>query len=268
MIKHVIAVCLILAAAPGFAQVQVIESQPIGGRSSPGDYSEPVSSDARAELYTQLQQLQQEVQELRGLVEQQSHELRQLKQQRTDDYMDLDRRVSHLSGGRPSGEKPGSSVSATTSETPQIPDQIDPSSTSPSSAEVMPSQPAEPQVDEMAVYRSAMDQILKQRNFVAGSKTLKKYLQDFPNGQYAANAKYWLGQIAYQKEDFEQSMGWFSQLVDEYPSHQKSPEAKYKLGRIYHTQGQMAKSRALMMEVASSGTAAAALAKEFLEQNP
>jgi tol-pal system protein YbgF len=262
MLKQLLPVILVMTVVPSIAQVQVIESQPIGGRSSPGDYSEPVSSDARAELYTQLQQLQQEVQELRGLVEQQSHELGQLKQQRTDDYMDLDRRVRHLTGGKPS-----TPVSSASSEAPPMPDQIESSSSS-ELPEPIAAKTIESQVDEMAVYRSAMDQILKQRNFVAGSKTLKKYLQDFPNGQYAANAKYWLGQIAYQKEDFDQSLNWFSQLVNEYPSHQKSPEAKYKLGRIYHSQGEVAKAQTLMAEVANSGTAAAALAKEFLQQNP
>ena len=53
------------------------------------------SPNLLSELYYQVQNLQQEVIELRGLVEQQNHHLQKLKQQRLDDYIDLDRRISN-----------------------------------------------------------------------------------------------------------------------------------------------------------------------------
>ena len=99
--QPVSAAILLLAASAGIAQVQIVESQPVGGKSTSqktGQKAPASAADAgaQAELYYQLQLLQQEVQELRGLVEQQSFELRQLKQQRMDDYLDLDRRRSIL----------------------------------------------------------------------------------------------------------------------------------------------------------------------------
>jgi tol-pal system protein YbgF len=248
--KPVSAAILIMAASSGIAQVQIVESQPIGGKSTvQNSPAVAVDAGAQSELYYQLQLLQQEVQELRGLVEQQSFELRQLKQQRMDDYLDLDRRLSQSSSD-------SGSNSATT--VPSVFPSQDP-------PEIAPSDTA--QADELAAYRSAIDLILKQKDFDGGAVSLQKYLRDFPSGHYAANALYWLGQIYLQKNDSNQSQKWFKQMIDNYPTHQKTPEAKFKLAKLYHAQGDVAQARNLLDEVAKSGSPAAGLAKEFLQQN-
>lgn len=250
--QPVSAALLLLAASVGVAQVQIVESQPLGGKStsqktSAGQKAPAAVADpgAQAELFYQLQLLQQEVQELRGLVEQQSFELRQLKQQRMDDYLDLDRRLGQQSG-----------AAAATSLSP----------TSPTQDPVPPHTDAA-QADELAAYRGAIDLVLKQKDFDGGAAALQKYLRDFPSGHYTANALYWLGQIYLQKNDAEQSQKWFQQMIDQYPTHQKTPEAKLKLAKVYHAEGETAKARKLLEEVAASGSPAAGLAKEFLQQN-
>lgn len=54
-------------------------------------------TSAQGELFLQLQQLQDEVSRLRGMVEEQQYEIRQLKQESLDRYKELDGR---LSGGQ------------------------------------------------------------------------------------------------------------------------------------------------------------------------
>ena len=68
-------------------------AEPVAGSSS--------SADARrlSELFYQLQVLQQEVQELRGLVEQQGYQIKRMARDQQEQYIDLDRRVSTLRGG-------------------------------------------------------------------------------------------------------------------------------------------------------------------------
>lgn len=251
MLKQICAAILAMAASSGMAQVQIVESQPLGGKSSsPSRAPAPVDTGAQVELYYQLQLLQQEVQELRGLVEQQSFELRQLKQQRMDDYLDLDRRLSQLSGG-------ASSIPPTTPVPPAAGIVDSP----------MVNAPDAPQADELAVYRSAIDLVLKQRDFDGGASALQKYLKDFPSGHYSANALYWLGQIYLQKNELDQSQKWFTQMIEQYPTHQKTPEAKFKLAKVYHSLGNSEQAKKLLEEVASSNSAAAGLARDFLQQN-
>src|SRR5690606_2670711 len=52
-------------------------------------------------LYFQLEALQREVQDLRGIVEEQGYLIQRMQTEARDRYLDLDRRLSSLSGGAP-----------------------------------------------------------------------------------------------------------------------------------------------------------------------
>jgi tol-pal system protein YbgF len=253
MLKYVSAAILVMAASFANAQVQIVESQPIGGRPpSAARSAEPSNTAGQAEMFYQMQLLQQEVLELRGLVEQQSFEIRQLKQQRLDDYLDLDRRLSQVAAG---------ASAAGSAATTQIADEVPP-------APIGAEQPLDAtQANELSAYRSAIDLVLKQRDFDGGAAALQRYLQDFPSGHYSANALYWLGQIYLQKNDQEQSKRWFEQMAEQYPDHQKTAEAKFKLARLYHAEGKSEQAKKLLQEVADSNSTAASLARDFLQQN-
>ena len=92
MLKNLLAVALIATAPVLQAQVRVVESSPQGFGSGVAQPSIPAS--AESDVYSQIRSLQEEISTLRGLVEEQSYELKQLKQLQLDNYMDLDRRLS------------------------------------------------------------------------------------------------------------------------------------------------------------------------------
>lgn len=258
MLKPTFAAVLVTAAFSVHAQVKIVDSQPMGTnerRSAAVPAAAAPEVDRQVELYYQLQVLQQEVLELRGLMEEQAHELRRLKQQRLDDYLDLDRRISQMtqSGqGAISGAVP----------TPQARPQPQPERQQAATEAVGPN----PR-DELASYRKAVDLVLNQRDFSGGIEAMKGYLEEYPRGHYAGNAQYWIGQIHLQQEELELSKEWFSRLIKEFPSHQKTQEAKFKLGRVYHLMEQPERAQTLLKEVASSGDAAAVLAQEYLKQH-
>lgn len=248
MVKYPLAAILSMAAVVSLAQVKVVDSKPTIGAMPPPpapvgsmqSAAQPIASNASVELFYKVQTLQQEVLELRGLVEEQAHELKQLKQQRMDDYLDLDRRLSQLSQG---------SISATTDADPAA------------------SSGAPVGKDELSNYRAAIDLVLKQQDYAKGIVALEQHLTDYPDGRYAANAQYWLGQIHLLQNELEQSRQWFAAMLQDHPDHQKAPEAKFKLGKVYHLLGDKAKARELLEGVASSNTSAADLAKDYLRQN-
>jgi len=280
MKKHVFAITSTLAflmALPVNAQVDVVESAPIPGQnnsdSSPGKSTVPsirsvpvgtssngdsasVMSPAQsggggqAELFYQMQVLQQEVLELRGVVEELSHELKRLKQQRLDDYLDLDRRVSALTG-----------VTAT----PKAGSSLDSQSTSSSIPGVF-STGVRPE-NEKLLYRQAIDLVLKQKDYDKAVGEFNRYLTDYPNGYYAANAHYWLGEIYLLKNDLEQARQWFAKLLAGFPNHRKAADAKFKLGKVYYQLGDKVKAKVLLEETANSGTDAARLARNYLKEN-
>lgn len=241
MLKPLIAVA-VFVAAPVLAQVRVVESSPRGVSSGVVQTSaDPVSSD----VYSQIRALQEEISSLRGLIEEQSHEINKLKQLQLDNYMELDRRLS--SGVTQPLIESASSVAA------------DP----------LPSDPPVELEDtrgEKEVYTAAYD-LLNQRNYDAATQEFQHYLNRFPQGQFASNSCYWLGKIANQNGDLEKSKIWFSKLISDYPDAAKVPDAKYDLGRVYFNLGEKVKAKAIMQDVAGGSSDASRLAKKFLRDN-
>lgn len=269
------------SSAAVLAQVQVVEPTPaLGSRGgySNGGYnnssaavSYPSStasvavaptSASQADLFYQLQSLREEVLELRGLVEEQSHEIKSLKQQRLDDYMNLDKRLSELSKGRVSASTLPSNTSSASPASPDV--AADSALTETVSAPVSGEEPVR---DEMQQYRAAIDAVLKQKDYQKAIVEFNRYLAAFPDGRYVPNCQYWLGEIYLLQGELEQSKKWFSALISEYPLHDKAPDAKYKLGMVYHKLGDKAKAQQLLSEVAASSAGVARLAQDYLSTN-
>ncbi len=243
-----LAVIVTMAAIPYAAQAQVaIEDRTIQGSNRNGSRVSNAAANNVAELHYQLQVLQQEVQQLRGMLEEQGNELRKLKQQRLDDYVELDRRLS--SRANSPAPPPVSS--------PRAPDNTRSTTRAPRTSSP----------NELQEYRSAIDLVLKQRNYDRAVVELNDYLQKFPRGQYAPNAQYWLGEIYLVKKELDLSRQWFSRLLSEFSSHAKVPGAKYKLGTVYDQLGDKAAARVLLQEVAESRSDASELARKYLAEN-
>lgn len=270
MKKSLLAVCIAYSLS-SHAQVEVVESQPAErystsqqtsvfkaapvGATSIGDTT-PVNvtdnpANSQAEMFYQLQILQQEVLELRGIVEEQAFELKRLKQQRMDDYLDLDRRLGRLSG----------TPASTANSTPSAPRNTGTRAPAPVQGGALAAN------DEIQLYRSAIDLVLKEKNYDKAVSELNAYLTRYPRGRYAANAHYWLGEIFLLKNDLEQARQWFSRLLEGFADHRKAQDAKFKLGKVYHQLGDSAKAKALLQEVAASNSEASRLARNYLKDN-
>lgn len=252
MFKTSIAAVCMTAASFVLAQPQVVDRNipPKGNAASSQTVAQP-SSDSVAEMYYQMQVLQQEVLQLRGMVEEQAFEIKKLKQQRLDDYVDLDRRISQLSAG---GVSSGA-VSVSPS----------PGGSNTSSANEAISATAKP--DEMKHYRSAMNLVLKKQDYDGAIASLEEHLRLFPNGRFSANAQYWLGEVYIQKEDLNAARDAFKKLLLNYSDHPKVPDAEYKLGVVYHKLGDMGMAKTMLNKVAATDTSAAKLARDYLKAN-
>jgi tol-pal system protein YbgF len=243
-----------LTSAVTVAQVDVVESTPrMPGSSSasstsinapqPAQAAPASPQNVQAEMFYRLQILQQEVQSLRGLVEEQAYELKRLKQQRLDDYVDLDRRISAVTKG-------GAAV---------VPEKSNSTQTTESTGSATG--------NELQHYRAAIRLVLKDKNYTEAVTSFNQYLDAYPEGRYAANAQYWLGEIYLLQNELEQARQWFTRLLEAHPEHDKADDAKFKLGTVYHKLGDSQKAKSLLSEVASSDANAARLARDYLSAN-
>ncbi len=248
MLKNLLAVVLIASAPVLQAQVRVVESSPQSIRSGVAQSDLPAS--AESDVYSQIRALQEEVTLLRGLLEEQTYELKQLKQLQLDNYMDLDRRLS-------GGTHPVTS-SASVEDVPPV---ALASTTAATSGTQLPDS-----ASESDVYKAAYD-LLNQKDFDGAVAAFKEHLKRFPNGDFASNSHYWLGKIAMLKKDYPQAKSWFTELIANFPGAPKVPDAQLDLGKVYFLMGDKVKAKSLLSDVAAGSTDAARLAQKFLSDN-
>lgn len=213
--------------------------------------SAPNKQAELGELYYQLQLMQQDLMQLRGLVEEQGNQLRKLQQQRLDDYINLDRRIGELSAQPAAAGKPSTPLSS-----------VAPVAT-PAPAAAASSVAG---LSETEAYQKAFSQV-KARQFVEAAQSFQGFLKAYPNGEMAPNAWYWLGELYLQDGQLDQAIKHFQKVVDAYPSHVKVADATFKMGRAYRLKGDVAKSKALLNQVISqhAGSNAAQLARTELD---
>lgn len=264
-----------------------INSAPAGPAvvSTPQPASESGQPQNVGNLLYQIQQLQQEVMMLNGKVEEQAHELRRLKEQSLERYVDLDRRVSTLTTGvapvAGAGASYGSSTSGGSST---AAGSYTGSSTSGSSGSYSAPRASVPAVSAGAAssgaelpgegdaYRSAYA-LVRGQQFDQAVTAFQQFLAQYPNGRYAPNAYYWLGELylVVQPPDLEQARQSFNQLLTQYPTNSKVPDALYKLGRVHFMKGNRDKSREyldrVINEYSGTNSSAVKLAQDFIDQN-
>ncbi|MBE8716978.1 YbgF trimerization domain-containing protein [Cellvibrio polysaccharolyticus] len=257
MYKHLLAVALIAIATSSQAQVRVVESSPQSGRSGVGTLPLEPAGGAQTDVFSEIQALKFEIANLRGLVEEQAYELSRLKQLQTDGYVDLDSRISALSGNA----APASGSAGTNPVTPPRAS----SSSIPASAPVQVALPPA-NASDAEVYTAAYD-LLRQREYDAAIVSLKDYLERFPSGSYAGNSYYWLGEIYLLKENLGDAQDWFSRLLEKFPNDRKVPDTQFKLGKVYHLQGNNTEARRMLNQAASGNSDAARLARQYLQDN-
>lgn len=230
----------LLFLGPVYAAVPVVEA---------GDYSSSSSSssagagqDSLGILYSQLQQLQQEVRELRGQLEQQQNELDQLKQEQKDNYMDVDRRLSELATQKPAAAASIGTAPGATSGTSSFP------------------------LNEKDSYDQAY-RLLDQGKRDEAVLALRKHILLYPQGELTPNAYYWLGQAYVLQDQLPDAEEQFTILIKQYPQHHKTMDAKFALGKVYFLQGKKAAAKKLIQEAAQSNSSTAPVAQKYLQDN-
>ncbi|MEM7172528.1 MAG: tol-pal system protein YbgF [Pseudomonadota bacterium] len=72
--------------------------------------------------------------------------------------------------------------------------------------------------------------LLQQRDFDQAELALSAFLNQHPEDPLAGNAKYWLGETYYVREDFERAAVTFAEAYQEFPNSSKAPDNLLKLG--------------------------------------
>ena len=90
-------------------------------------------------------------------------------------------------------------------------------------------QAARPAKNEKAAYDAALKFMTSGRS-AEGITRFEGFLQEYPQGVYAANAEYWIGEGLYAQGKYQEALNQFRKVDASYPQHHKNADALLKTG--------------------------------------
>ena len=188
-------------------------------------------------LYEKIDRLEEEIRELRNLLEENSilvDRSLELQQQR---YLDLDGRILELSNlssePAPSIESDQEMVSIT---------------------------------EERDLFKSALT-LFEESRFAEALELFSNIIISFPEGSFTPDAYFWSGELYLAQEMYEDAKLSFQSVVDQFPEHTRTPDSLFKLGEIFRFEGELRTSEEFYQKVLDSypQSGAAQLAKKSKE---
>lgn len=220
-----------------------------------------IESQTLVDLLTRLDRLQDEVQQLRGQIEEQTHTTEGLQQRQKDIYLELDGRLRKLeAGGATPPPAAGNSDNAVTPPPP--------TGASDGAAVTPPPATNGAAADNaQAAYQQAFD-LLKKGQYPQAIRGFHDFLGHYPDNALANNAQYWIGEANYVARDYPAALIEFRKVIDRYPNSGKLPDALLKIGFIHYQQGNWDQARATLSQVKTRypDSSAARLADERLRK--
>ena len=86
---------------------------------------------------------------------------------------------------------------------------------------------------EQEAYARAFE-LMKDQQFEQSIAAYLGVINEFPDGSYAPESRYWLGELYLMSDRLEDARGSFNLVVAQFPAHQKVPLSLYKLGVVNH----------------------------------
>lgn len=237
---------LLLAVLGGLAASQAVPAQEnltLSERVERLERQAGSGGGSMADLVIRLRQLEQEVRELRGQVEEQNNRIENLQARQRDQYLDLDRRLQSLSGGAAGRQEGRDSVNAGEErgsrepETPTAPAGTDEPPVSPDATPEQDAADARRPVADAEERQAAYDEafaMLRDGDYADAAEAFQAFLDDFPDGPLSDNARYWLGESYYVTGNYDIAINAFQDVLDDFPDSPKAPDSLLKLGFCYY----------------------------------
>lgn len=83
--------------------------------------------------------------------------------------------------------------------------------------------------EEEGAYLATFD-LLKNGKYDDAIRGFRSMLDKWPNGRYADNATYWMGEAFYVKRDYKSALASFQAVLDKFSNSAKAPDAMLKVG--------------------------------------
>jgi tol-pal system protein YbgF len=225
------------------AQLRIIQNQ--------------VNSLMRRNSAENMAALQVQLQKINGKLAEEQNNLVNLQKKQNSFYANLDQRIGVL---EQMGNKSGNSTAAATVK-PQQPQQP----TSPVSA-VSP-KPSAPVASDAQTYQAAVA-LVDENKYVQAQTALQSYINDFPQGKFQWDARYWSGEIYFLRKNYSQAEKMFNLVVKNGTDKSRLSICQLRLAKIYLSTNREALAKKILFKVKSTypNTTEARLASIYLKE--
>ena len=198
---------------------------------------------SQVNIQRQLDDLQTQVNDLRGVTELHTHQLSQVLERQRELYQELDRRVNEALKSTVQAPQTVAVVSTTVSKN------------------------YSDNLTENEAYDKALNLVLKDKRYEEAIPAFHKFNQTYPQSTYAPNSHYWLGQLLFNKGNLNEAEQEFTIVVQQFKDSSKRPDALLKLAMVAQQKNDKNKAVKLYSQLLSEypNSTSAQLAKPRLE---
>lgn len=203
------------------------------------------SQSSNVDWLAKLKGMQQELQELRGQLEVQAHELKLLQQQQLTFYKDIDARFKSNAPTSKGSNTLSTLKEQTFSEAPSANLTL----SAPKTADILPSKTQAPHheaqalsthtnnpADEQIAYLAAYD-LVKNKRYDEAMSSMEHFVSQYPKGGYTANAQYWLGELYIVKKNYAEAIHHFELVLKNFSNSSKAAPSSLKIGYALASSG-------------------------------
>ena len=269
-----------MVAAQGASSV--VESRGFTPGQSSNQSSQQIpfnNSDGLSLLLDQNQQLQAEVQALRGLIEEQGFEIRKIQRDSLSRYTNTDDRLSSLESGAvanitipladnlstSTNDLPPATITRDRPLTRGALDGVNVTNDAPNQANTNSAaldvpvirplprnssrgtlQPAV--LSEQQLYQMAYDSVINS-NFERSIAEFDQYLSIYDGGRFVTNAHYWKGQAYLYLNRYSEAKDSYEIILNQHADSAKLPDAMYGLSSAYQGLGNILQAKQLLNDI-------------------
>jgi tol-pal system protein YbgF len=107
---------------------------------------------------------------------------------------------------------------------------------------------AEVRSEREAAYQAAY-KTFKEGKYAQSREEFSKFLKQYPKGEYADNAQFWLGECYYLEGNYEKAILEYEKVIKNYPKGGKKPDAMLKQGLAFQKLGDKQSAKLIFQQV-------------------
>lgn len=195
-----------------------------------------IRNKMQVRFQSQLDELGQELNEMKGSIEVFSNQLEQVEERQRNLYQTLDERT----------------VAQTAVATKAI---------------VTTSENSNAGANDKSAYEAALALVLNEKRYLQAITAFEAFVIDHPKSESVPNAQYWLGQLLYREKKRDEARAAFLVVINSYPNSNKRADSLFKIGIIDEYSGSIDSAKSFYQKTISEypSSSAAGLATKRLK---